>query len=192
MGNGTSNNKNMFLIGNRLRETREQRGFTRAQLVSAIELLPANNSKTRSEKQIAYIENGTRPLSADYAQLIAEVLNVRVDYLMYKDDFQTEADRISSLVNSSSTINDLIIQIMNLHHYELKDVTRMMPIKRDGDREYRESTFSLVSPRGAERYMTPAEFLSIVSAIDDYIEYQCAKQFRVITDGARNIQEWRG
>ena len=80
----------MFLMGKRLKECRIACGLSQEQLIEAVMKLPDNRGKERSEKQISYLENGTRPISVEYASLLAQVLNVRVEYLLLKDDFRTE------------------------------------------------------------------------------------------------------
>lgn len=68
--------------GKRLKECRIACGLSQEQLIEAVMKLPDNRGKERSEKQISYLENGTRPISVEYASLLAQVLNVRVEYLL--------------------------------------------------------------------------------------------------------------
>ncbi|MEE0801284.1 MAG: helix-turn-helix transcriptional regulator [Gemmiger sp.] len=89
----TKFNETWFAVGQRVKECRKMRGMTRQQLVDAIESLPANNGKDRSEKQIGYIESGTRSMSTEYAVLISEALDVSIDYLQLKSDYKTETER---------------------------------------------------------------------------------------------------
>lgn len=91
MDNLTENNNSMFQIGKRLRECRVSKGLSQEQLAEAVEALPDNRGKTRSAKHISYLENGTRAMSAEYAGLLAQVLNVRTEYLLLKDDNKTNA-----------------------------------------------------------------------------------------------------
>lgn len=187
MSNGTQNPNYAFRVGERLRECREWRGLTRAQLVEAVEKLPDNNNKTRSEKQIGYIENGTRQLSKEYAHLLADALCVRVEYLMLKDDYKTECDRIESYTSTRGTKQDIITELMRLHGYELRDATQKIPIlKNEEGREYRNTVVSLISPGGSERFLSPDDLLKILMDIDDYVEYQCSKPFRKKLDGVKN------
>lgn len=86
--------------GERLRERRKECGLTQAQLADKIDELDEEmqvdstnkNRRPRSEKQISYLENGSRPISYDYAWLLSGILKVRYEWLMGYDDYKTEED----------------------------------------------------------------------------------------------------
>ena len=80
--NSTNSKEYMLRCGERVKKCREKAGLSQEELSAAIESLPENNGKTRSDKQISYIECGQRRLSFEYARLISQVLNVDVDYLL--------------------------------------------------------------------------------------------------------------
>lgn len=77
------------LIGKRLRECRKNRGLTQQELAAIVYDLPENNEEERTPQQIGYIERGQRKLSLEWASLLAKALGVRMEYLLYKDDFET-------------------------------------------------------------------------------------------------------
>lgn len=191
MGTRTKNYETMFRTGERLRECREWRGLSRDKLIERVEALPDNRGKIRSVKQIAYIENGTRPLSSEYALLLSQALNIRIEYLLLKDNYRTEAERIGAHVANGNEKQNLIIELMKLHFYEVEDATQRMPVEVDEDgKEYRKTTLALKSPKGSVRFLSMQELLEILKNIDDFIDYQCAIQFRKMVDGVNNIYEW--
>lgn len=187
----TENREDVFEIGKRLKECREWRGLSRDELIQCVEALPSNRGKVRSVKQLSYIENGTRTLSMEYASLFSQALNIRIEYLLLKDDFRTEEERISVHVDNRHTRVDLISELLKLHGYEIKEVTREMPVEVDETgRKYQRKTFAIVLPRGSVRYFSQAEILDLIGRIDDAVEVQCAFQFRKLRDGASNIYDW--
>ncbi len=85
--------------GKRLRERRKECGLTQAQLADKINELEEKNQIyseekkcLHSDKQISYLENGSRPISLNYAWLLSGVLGVRYNWLMGLDDYKTSAD----------------------------------------------------------------------------------------------------
>ena len=80
---------------------------------------------------------------------------------------------------------------MALHNFHLEDVTKATKILTDSKgREYQRTTFELTSPRGSKAYMSPKELNAMLSSIDDYIDYQCAKRFKRTIDGVKNQYDW--
>lgn len=94
MENGTNCIVEPFASGERIRKCRKMRGLSVIQLCERIELLPDNHGKRRSEKQINYLESGARKLSIEYATLLSQALQVRVEYLLLKDDYMTGHDML--------------------------------------------------------------------------------------------------
>lgn len=100
--------------GNRVRKCRKLRDLSMEQLSEKIELLPDNRGKRRSEKQISYIESGARPLSMEYATLIAQVLQVRVEYLLLKDNHMTEHDKFCASLDKMEESAKVIHSVIRL------------------------------------------------------------------------------
>lgn len=203
MVKGTSDKENMLLAGERLRECRKLRGMTLEQLAECIELLPGNNGKVRSAKQISYIENGTRTLSAEYALLLSEALNVRIEYLLLKDEYKTEEERIGSIIEHNSTRQDYICNLITLHGYETAEERHRASCCRlsyppglSGSKILEraraikpEPIISIKSPSGSTKYMEYSEYVNLLQSIDDYIEMRLSFLFRKLTDGAK--EHWR-
>lgn len=105
--NVTSENKKK-ICGERLRACREKKGLTQEELIIAVEALPENNGKSRNEKQVSYIENGTRQISAEYARLFGKVLGVQASYLLAETDYETEAARFYSVIDDMNQEGNLL------------------------------------------------------------------------------------
>lgn len=82
------------ICGERLKACREKMGLTQEKLIEKIMKLPENNDKERNEKQVGYIENGKRSMSAEYARLFGKVLGVQPSYLLGETDYETERARL--------------------------------------------------------------------------------------------------
>lgn len=98
----TSFDKSWCDMGERLRECRKMRQLTQEGLCERVEHLPENGEKIRNAKQIGYIENGTRKLSAEYARLLAKALEVNVEYLLLESDFKTKEEEIQSRIEEGA------------------------------------------------------------------------------------------
>lgn len=96
------------ICGERLRNCRERMNLTQQQLIDKIYELPENNGKERNEKQIGYIENGKRMMSAEYARLFGKVLGVQASYLLGESDYETEAARFYSAIDNMNKEGDLL------------------------------------------------------------------------------------
>lgn len=199
MGNGTQKGFDQFEVGRRIRECRKMRGLSRMELMDKIELLPDNGEKVRSEKQIGYLENGTRILSLEYANLIAQALQVRVEYLLLKDDFKTEDERASYIGQSGDSRKRMIEQLIELHGYRSAferwdaktchlqyppDISDDEALERIRDTRP-DPIISITAPSGAIRYIERREYFRIVKNIDDYIEMQLCFLFRKRGDAAK-------
>jgi transcriptional regulator with XRE-family HTH domain len=123
MASGTFLEKTWFRTGQRITECRKLRGLSREELVERIEALPNNNGKERSVKQIGYLENGTRQLSLEYAELLAEALQVKSDYLLLKSNFKTDEERFEDTLNkmgeSASVLHKTIQLVANRQGCEI-------------------------------------------------------------------------
>ena len=199
MENGTKKTVDPFKTGERIRECREMRGLSRKQLVDKIMLLSDNGEKDRSEKQISYLENGTRTLSFEYANLIAQALQVRIEYLLLKDDFKTEDERISYICQSKDSRESMIEHLIELHGYSSMlekwdartchlqyppDISDDEALKRIHDTQP-DPIISITAPSGAIRYLERREYFRIVKNIDDYIEMQLSFLFRKRREAAK-------
>lgn len=161
-------------------------------------LLPDNGEKERSEKQISYLENGTRSLSLEYASLIAQALQVRIEYLLMKDNFKTEDERVDYIVQGADSRKAMIEQLIKLHGYNFAfeawegschlqcppGISDNEALERIRDTQA-EPIVSVTAPSGAIRYLERCEYFRIAKNIDDYIEMQLSFLFRRPSDAAK-------
>lgn len=97
----TQNKESMLPLndtpGKRVKECRKNKRISQRELAERIENLPENNGISRNEKHISAIENDKRPLSEEYARLIAMVLNVDHGYLLCKTNYKNFHDQIHAM-----------------------------------------------------------------------------------------------
>lgn len=181
MGFGTEQSVDMFEVGRRLRECRELRGLSRDKLVERVEALAENGGKTRSVKQISYIENGTRKLSNEYALLLSRALNIRIEYLLLQDSYRTEGDRIGAIVSGTNKVYDLITELIKLHGYEIvADTFDWEPLEEENGNKFRKVHYGIKSTEtGACAYIGYSKINSLIDEIDDFIEYKCSSAVSV-------------
>lgn len=123
-----------------------------------------------------YIDHNTGEF-VDLNIPIAE--KVRSAYLLLKDDYMTHSDWIQSHIGNRHERDELILRILELHGYCVKDATKDMPVLVDkDDREYQDVMFAFISPDGKARYFPHKDLLELIGKIDDYIEMLCMFQFR--------------
>lgn len=78
------------IMGERVKKCRKKMCLSQEELASLVRNLPENNGKERTPQHIGYIERGDRKLSAEWAYLLSKVFNVRAEYLLCEDDFETD------------------------------------------------------------------------------------------------------
>lgn len=122
---------------------------------------------------------------------LSEFDHVRANFLLLKDDYMTEGDRVAAHASDSEDRFSTLQKLLRLHNYSIENVTNEMPIETNEDGlEFQPVTFALVSPRGSRRFYTQAELRELFAKIDDVIDLLCAAEFRKLIDGVRNIHEW--
>ena len=92
----------------RVRLCRERMNLTQLELMDRIRELPENGDKERNEKQIGYIENGKRKLSAEYARLLGKVFGVQPAFLLCETDYETETARFHSVIDTMNHEGNLL------------------------------------------------------------------------------------
>lgn len=186
--------------GKRLKLWLNRMGISAKALCEAINYTP---------QYISDVITGKKRLTPDLAETISNVsgsfihtktgesfslniLNrVRQDYLLLRDSFMTEDDRIHTHTDEKNKREDLIIQLLSLHSYEIQDISTTSPVKVDENgNEFQEATFALISPRGSLRVFSSTQLLEFIKKLDDSIEMQCAFQFRRVIDSTKNIYDW--
>ena len=185
--------------GERVLECRLLAGFSRETLAEKVSELPENGSRSRSAKQLGYIETGARSLSPKYARLLAKVLGVREEYLLFEDDVKTDAEYVSKIVGQQVSRQENIEQLVKLHGYFVEDIEYP---PEDGNKNWGsccriqyppDSTEAeiierarntvpepVVTMRSSDglRKMEYSEYHRLLQDIDDYIEMRLALVFR--------------
>lgn len=100
-------NKN---IGVRLKECRELRHMTQKDLADACSCVP---------QTISYIENGKRGLSRDLAHRLAEVLEVKEEYILLESNFRTNSDQLKYQEEQIDINDTSIMQYLKSLGYDI-------------------------------------------------------------------------
>ncbi|MBQ3155236.1 MAG: helix-turn-helix transcriptional regulator [Clostridia bacterium] len=148
----TTKKEQNVLCGERVRLCRLSKGLTLERLAEKVEALPSNNERTRSSRHIGYVERGDRPLSLEWACLLAEALDVRMEYLLCKDDFRTELDRLAHPFTERAVTKSFRAQVMDVILREF-DISFELAAHREFDIDFRDmsaETFSKLSPEMKE------------------------------------------
>lgn len=155
-----------------------------------------------SEEHISYIVNGKRNLTEDAAERIIELFpGTRLSWLLGCDDYETEDERVDSIIGRNHTRRDLICNLISLHGYAVSRSNlhpagischlQYPPGISDEDILKRihstlpEPVISIKAPSGSCRFIENCDYERILKNIDDYIEMQFSFLFRNLTDGAK-------
>lgn len=106
--------------GKRLSQLLEKRGVQQKELAAALNYTP---------QQISRIVTGRDNFTEEFARKVVDFFKtgdmkndlfevVRINWLMCRDNYQTEGDRIDSLSNGKDEIRRLIIRLIQLHGYD--------------------------------------------------------------------------
>lgn len=114
----------MSRCGKRVKECREAAGYTQPELAEAIEALPENNGKTRSDKHISAVERGERRLSIEYARLISKVLKVDEDYLLCKSDHKTFQDWLGAIREEDEKMTKSVLYMLKVFGISISEYFR--------------------------------------------------------------------
>ena len=199
----TQPTKKMLLCGKRVAECRKEMGYSQEQLVEEIIDLPENNGKPRNEKQISYIESGSRTLSIEYAHLIAKVLHVNESYLLGESEYKTDSDHIKAVAQSTTNEDIACYAFMEALGYKFinlktaPDGTKTSMHKRfkylrintdDTDEQILEKAhdaepvryFIIEDPEGRRVHINLDDLVRMQQAIRDYTIFQLEQPFKLI------------
>lgn len=179
--------------GKRLKQWLEYVGITEKTLCSAINY---------TQQYISSVINGKKRLTPELAKQIENmpttfvdpstgktiVLNLAIpdrvskEYLLLESEYMTSWHCIQATNDNQDNRVDLIIKLLELHGYFVRNVTEQMPIqKSESGREYRRVTYAVTSPLSkSERYLGGNELDQFVREIDDGIEMRCMYLFAKI------------
>lgn len=91
MANATKLDPINVANGDRLRKAREKKGFTQEELAEKVSILPNSKRNNCNRNTISRYENGSQPISREYAVLFSQVLDVSAEYLLGEDDLPTKS-----------------------------------------------------------------------------------------------------
>lgn len=199
----TQPTEKMLLCGKRVAECRKEMGYSQEQLVGEIIALPENNGKPRNEKQISYIESGSRTLSIEYAHLIAKVLHVNESYLLGESEYKTDSDHIKAVAQSTTNEGIACYAFMEALGYKFIDLktapdgTKISMHKRfkylkintnDTDEQILEKAhnaepvryFIIEDPEGRRAHINLEDLVRMQQAIRDYTIFQLEQPFKFL------------
>ena len=175
-GNDKNTNKTP---GDRVRTIRKALGLTQEKFAEKLEVNAVN--------YISMLETGVRDLPVDLAKKIAALLPpTRFEWIMCFDDFQTDDDRLSSIINGRYEINDLIERLMILHGYRVgtEEVTpNIESLSNSGKQEYEQMSYKEVKyylqhPHGMRRFISYNEMSALFSEIFEFVYFKCWTYFQ--------------
>lgn len=175
--------------GERLRRCIEEKNVTQKSLAADANF---------TEQHISKLVKGKSNLTTDTARTLSRILGVRMEYLLYEDDFKTEIEKISSQLKSLSDISQNICNVLSSKGYRLvydeyinscetfKIVSISYPYEIEGKTAQEikdniidklqstneQNMIALKHPDGRIIRITSSLFNKIVSDIENYIDYQ--------------------
>lgn len=199
----TQPTEKMLLCGKRVAECRKEMGYSQEQLIEEIIALPENNGKPRNEKQISYIESGSRTLSIEYAHLIAKVLHVNESYLLGESEYKTDSDHIKAVAQSTTNEDIACYALMKALGYKFinlkisQDGTKTSMHRRfkylrintdDTDEQILEKAhdaepvryYIIEDPEGRRAHINLDDLIRMEQAIRDYTIFQLEQPFKLI------------
>lgn len=194
----TETKEKMLLCGKRLKKCRKMAGYTQEGLEEAIYNLPENRGKPRNAKHISCLENGTRPISIEYAKLLSKILGVQENYLLGIDDDETYGKHIATKFKNIQKHNECIeyliselgvifesgtnrwweIKIQDKHENE-KISDKIQQIRIDDDcREETIKEIIVISPDGKQIHSSTKKIDRLYDDISSYIKYRVMQEFQ--------------
>ena len=125
-----------------------------------------------SQNTLSRIANGKAPLSHRIASYIVELFpDIRAEWLMGDDDFQTEMDKLKDSIGNLHNIYGLITQLIALHGYTFEEVD----LSNYSDFEksiYGEIAVDLKNSKGKVHRISHKRWRRIIGEIDRFIEFE--------------------
>lgn len=92
MKKGVSKERKYVVSGERLRQCRKNLGLTQEELAEKISKLPGSSREKCSFKTIGNMERGYNPISAEYADLLAQIFGCNPQWLRGNSEMRTMQD----------------------------------------------------------------------------------------------------
>ena len=182
------------LVGERLRKCIKEKNIKQSELASLSNF---------TEQHISKLVKGKSKLTTETARILARILEVRIEYLLYEDDFKTEFDRFSLYLKN---IEDIHVNICNLleskgyrlvnddyinscepfkiislsYPHEIKGKTAQEIQENINDKLLSSSEQNMIAlkhPDGRIIRITSDQFYKSIEDMENYIDYQMHRLF---------------
>lgn len=131
-----------------------------------------------SQNTLSRIANGKAPLSHRIAGDIIELFpDIRAEWLMGEDDFQTEMDKLKNAIGNLHDTYGLITQLMALHGYTFKEVD-LSKCSEFEKSIYGETAVDLRNSKGKVHRISYQRWRRIIGEIDRFVEFEFFSIFK--------------
>lgn len=186
-----------IICGDRLRKCIKEKNMTQKDVAIAAHF---------TEQHISNIKRGICKLTTDTARALADVLDVRMEYLLCEDDYKTKLDYYLSSMKNMKEIDNCLCKILDckgysLHHDEYTEnekpykviVIDSAEIEDTPENELNklierklyladeQTNFALKHPDGRIIRISSKHFNALLSDIENYIDYKMNMEFDDIT-----------
>lgn len=186
-----------IICGERLRKCIEEKNMKQKDVAAAAHF---------TEQHISNIVKGKCKLTTDTARALADVLGVRMEYLLCEDDYKTKLDYYLSSMKNMKEIDNCLCKILDckgysLHHDEYTEnekpykviVIDSTEIEDAPENELNklierklyladeQTNFALKHPDGRIIRISSEHFNALLSDIENYIDYKMHMEFDDIT-----------
>lgn len=152
-----------------------------------------------SKEHLNAILNGKRTLTLEHAVSIANLFNVRFEWIMCFDDYRTQEDLIFAAMGANSERRKLIEHLMALSGYVHKENTgpaicsrieriyleyppgisdEEIVARAHQKEEHREPLITIISPDKKEVHMNHAEYVKVINDIASYVDMRMSFLFQ--------------
>ena len=144
-----------------------------------------------SVQHFSCIVNGKKTLTVGMALRIHDEIpnkngeKIRIEYLLGLDnDYKTEEERIHGILSNARSEQELIEQIIVLHHYKIGSLLQEGSFDENG-LPVKVPFISITTPSGTTRNLSQEEYSALVKSVSDYIEGQLLLKTRFPKDMAK-------
>lgn len=182
-----------ILCGERLRKCIEKRKMKQKDVATAAHF---------TEQHISKIVKGKCKLTTDTARALSKVLDVRMEYLLYEDDYETDSDEFLLSLKKHGEITSCLCKILDrkgysFYHDEYTESAKpykvitidSTEIENTPDNKLKElidqklyledkqTTFALKHPDGMIIRISSERFFSLLDDIKKYIDFKLETEF---------------
>ena len=130
-----------------------------------------------AKEHLTLMVNRKRNITEEAAEAIIQMFpGTRKEWLLGFDDYKTENDYIGAILGGRRTCRDLIIQLMEMHGYEIvTDTFDWEPVETDKEtgKESKRVHYGIRSKKGCV-YIGPNEIERIIDEINNFVDFKCS------------------